>query len=120
MLEARGPIRSAICFRSILSRQNCLNHHMKQNIHFLSENQVFSVFLFFGPVGSLFWPYTILSQERGYSPLIHEFWQTDGGHQKFRFGLEAYSPSVLDWQTTIWRYFVMKLPSKNVKNHEHL
>ena len=90
-----------------------------RKIYFLSENQVFSVFLFFDPTGSLFWPYRILSQEGGYSLLIQEFWQTDGGHQKFRFGLEAYSPSVLDWQTTIWRYFVMKLPSKNVKNHEN-
>ena len=30
MVEAWGPFRSAICFRSILSRQNGLNRHMEQ------------------------------------------------------------------------------------------
>ena len=30
MVEARGPVRCAMCFRSILSRQNGLNRHMEQ------------------------------------------------------------------------------------------
>ena len=63
MLEARGLFRSAICFRSILSRQNGLNRHMEQNIYILlAEKQVFSVFRFFGPIGSLFWPEIILGK----------------------------------------------------------
>ena len=43
MLEARGLFRSAICFRSILSRQNGLNRHMEQKTQ-LAENQVFQLF----------------------------------------------------------------------------
>ena len=42
--EARGPVRCAIFFRSILSRQNPLNRHMEQNIYFLPENPVFQFF----------------------------------------------------------------------------
>ena len=42
MVEARGPVRSAMCFRSILSRQNGLNRHMEQNIFFWQKIQFFS------------------------------------------------------------------------------
>ena len=50
MLEARGRFRSAICFRSILSRQNGLNRNMEQQKEKLAENPVF---LFFRPIGPL-------------------------------------------------------------------
>ena len=46
MVEARGPIRSAICFRSILSRPNALNRYMEQKRK-LPENPVFQ------PIGPL-------------------------------------------------------------------
>ena len=47
MLEARGLFRSAICFRSILSRQNGLNRHLEQKQKIAGN----SVFQFFGPRG---------------------------------------------------------------------
>ena len=43
-LEARGPFRCRICFRSILSRQNGLNRHMEQTRKGLAENPVFQFF----------------------------------------------------------------------------
>ena len=46
MVEARGPVRCAMSFRSILSRQNGLNRHMEQNI-FFGRKHIFSVFQFF-------------------------------------------------------------------------
>ena len=42
MVEARGPVRCAMSFRSILSRQNALNRHMEQNIFFWPKIQFFS------------------------------------------------------------------------------
>ena len=44
MVEARVPVRSAIRFRSILSRQNGMNRHMEQTKCFLAENPVFQFF----------------------------------------------------------------------------
>ena len=52
MLEARGLFRSAICFRSILSRQNGLNRHMEQK----KENDRKSSFSVFRPTGVGKWP----------------------------------------------------------------
>ena len=54
MMEALGPVRCAMCFRSILSSQNGLNRHMEQNIIVLPKN-VFYVFSYlFGPIESSF------------------------------------------------------------------
>ena len=40
--EARGPVRCAMSFRSILSRQNPLNRHMEQNLFFGPKIQFFN------------------------------------------------------------------------------
>ena len=45
MVEAQGPVRSAMWFRSILSRQS-LNRDMEQNLFCLAENPVFQFFAF--------------------------------------------------------------------------
>ena len=50
MVEARGPVRSAICFRSILSRQNGLNRHIEQNIYLFGRKSSFSVFRLIDPL----------------------------------------------------------------------
>ena len=43
--EARGPVRCAMSFRSILSRQNALNRHMEQNIFLLADNPLIDKFI---------------------------------------------------------------------------
>ena len=53
MVEARGPVRSAMCFRSILSRQNGLNRHMEQNILFWPKIRFFSFSACRAPIGPL-------------------------------------------------------------------
>ena len=49
--EARGPDRSAMSFRSILSRQNGLNRHMEQNIFFGPKIKFFSFSAYRTPIG---------------------------------------------------------------------
>ena len=52
-LESRGPVRCAIFFRSILSRQNPLNRHMEQNILFWPKIQFFEFSAYRAPIEPL-------------------------------------------------------------------
>ena len=51
--EARGPVRCAIFFRSILSRQNALNRHMEQNMFFCQKIKFFSFSPYRAPIEPL-------------------------------------------------------------------